>query len=255
MPKGKSATALRPPAGVNTRWQVAKSGGGVLLWVVLPLLATPTGLLMAGQAELSVLTGLVANGPSPLRLRQDAWPELKLCARFATRPLHFPLYYALRVGRAGRRLTLEGELVHHKLYLGNPPPEIQAFALTHGFNMLLGGASVAYGGFRWRAGVGMVVAHPETVVRGRRHTERGGLWGRGYFLSGPVLQLALERRQHLYRGFGLVGEIKFTAASARFPIAGGEATMTHWAIHLLLGVVARMDGSCEKRGARPRQKE
>jgi len=36
------------------------------------------------------------------------------------------------------------------------------------------------------AGAGLVVAHPESEVRGLKHDERGGPFDAGYFAAGPA---------------------------------------------------------------------
>jgi hypothetical protein len=194
------------------------------------------------KVELSVLSGAVVNARSPLLLRQEGWPDVRISARFRPRPLSFPLYYALRVGRGGGR-SLEAELVHDKLYLENPPAEVQSFAITHGFNLLFVNVAWQKGNWAVRAGGGPVLAHPETVVRGQRHPETGGFLGGGYYISGPAIQVALGRRHHLWRQLSLLSEAKFTLARARFPIARGHATVTNAAVHLLLGLSLGIPGA------------
>ncbi|MBC7186935.1 MAG: hypothetical protein H5U38_07880 [Calditrichaeota bacterium] len=205
----------------------------LLAWV---LCLWSAGLMLAaGKVELTVLSGAVCNAKSPLLLEQEGWPDLHLKACFRSRPLSFPLYYALRVARGASR-RLEVELVHDKLYLENPPAEVQSFAVTHGFNLLFVNLAWQKGSWALRAGGGPVLAHPETVVRGQRHPESGGIFGGGYHVSGPAIQVALGRCCHIWRQLSLLGEAKLTVARARFPIAGGHATVTNPAVHLLLGL-------------------
>lgn len=76
--------------------------------------------------------------------------------------------YAYRIGRWSGRTAWEAELVHHKLYLENPPPAVQHFEVTHGYNLAT--ANRAWATDRrtvLRVGVGLVIAHPEGRVRGR----------------------------------------------------------------------------------------
>lgn len=186
--------------------------------------------------SLEIFGGSALSVPTRLRIEQEGEQDLRLTARYATRPWSGAPYYAYRIGRHSASRGWELELVHHKLYLRDPPSEVQHFEVTHGYNLIFLNR-VAHAG-RWaaRIGVGTVVGHPENEVRGRRlDSDRGGLGG-GYYLSGIAGQVAGSRRVPIGRGFALVGEGKLTAAYARVPVEGGRATVPNVAAHGLIGV-------------------
>jgi hypothetical protein len=178
-------------------------------------------------------TGVAYNAPSSLVIEQARAPDLSLTARFDTRAFETPLYYVVRVERgswSGGAIALE--LVHHKLFLENPPAEVQELAISHGFNIVtvqrvwtpIEGRSV-------RAGAGVVVAHPETTVRGRAQP-KGGWLDRGYYVAGPVAQLGAGLSRRLI-GRARVGvETKLVGARAWVPIADGSARLWHASAHL-----------------------
>lgn len=188
------------------------------------------------QWSLEVFGGSALSLPMPLRIDQDGEASVRLTARYATRPWRDAPYYAYRVGRHSGSRGWELELVHHKLYLRDPPAEVQHFEVTHGYNLILLNRVAHRRRWTGRMGFGPVVGHPESEVRGRRlDSDRGGLGG-GYYLSGVAGQVAGSHRLRLGGGFTLVGEAKVTGAYARVPIASGEATVPNVAAHWLVGV-------------------
>jgi hypothetical protein len=128
------------------------------------------------------------------------------------------------------------ELVHHKVYLSNPPPEVESFSISHGYNMLLASRGWDLGSVWFRVGAGPVITHPESTVRGRSLDEHGGPIGGGYYLSGGAIAAMAERRLvlvgPLYASFGAM----ITAAFARVPVQGGDADVPNLAIHVLAGI-------------------
>ncbi len=85
----------------------------------------------------SIGTGLQYNVPMPIVIRQTGQPDLRLTARFSTRPFFEVPYYGVKVGVTRKLWAGELELVHHKLYLDNRPPEVDTFEITHGYNPIL----------------------------------------------------------------------------------------------------------------------
>jgi len=180
--------------------------------------------------------GVPFSFPAPLTIAQAGEPKVRLTARYRAKPFESPFYYAVRVGRWRGDRAWEVELVHDKLYLENPPPEVQGFSISHGFNLLTVNRAWERGGAICRLGGGVVVAHPESTVRGRRFPERGGPFGGGYFIPGPTAQAAAEKRFALGRGLAGALEGKVTASWARVPVEGGHATVPDVAVHGLVGV-------------------
>jgi hypothetical protein len=204
--------------------------------IVAGSLVPPLVTAQQTQWSLEVFGGSALSLPTPLRVDQDGEARVRLTARYATRPWRDAPYYAYRVGRHSGSRGWELELVHHKLYLRDPPTEVQHFEVTHGYNLILVNRVARRGRWIGRIGLGPVIGHPENEVRGRRlDSGRGGLGG-GYYLSGVAGQVAGSHRLPLGAGFSLVAEAKVTGAYASVPIAGGDATVPNVAAHGLVGI-------------------
>jgi hypothetical protein len=182
----------------------------------------------------AVGTGLQYNVPLSLVIRQSGQPDLRLTARFSTRPFFEVPYYDVKVGIARKPWAFELELVHHKLYLDNPPEEVGAFELTHGYNPLLVNVARDQRGVTFRAGVGILIAHPETTIRGRRFPEDGGILG--WYICGPAGQVSVSKSfdisHRLYAGL----EGKAVGAWARVPVVNGSADVPNLSVHGLASV-------------------
>jgi hypothetical protein len=184
----------------------------------------------AAQADwaLDVFLGGAWNLPTPLVIEQTGHPDLEVHARYRTRAFELPLYYAARVARWRGDEGLALELVHHKIELRDPPPEVERFDVSHGYNLLLVEAMRRTPRVDVGLGAGVVVARPEVTVRGRPA-------GR-YELSGPVACALLGHAWQLGHRWRASAEIRFTAARARVGVAGGEAFAPNLALHALVGV-------------------
>jgi hypothetical protein len=193
--------------------------------------------LLAAEWDVRLALGAVANLETSLQIRQAGFEEIRIDdADYETRPFESPQYYSLRAGRWEERRGWEIELIHQKLFLRNPPPEIQGFAISHGYNLVTVNRGWQLGPVVLRLGAGGVIAHPESTVRGRSQPQDGGLFEAGYHLTGPALQGAVERRFELGRRWVVGLEGKATAARAQVPVAGGEAEVPNLALHALLGL-------------------
>lgn len=193
-----------------------------------------TGALFAGTAW---------SLPMPLRIEQPGQPDLHFKARYRTRPWRGSPYYAYRVGYE----QWEAELVHHKLYLQNPPQEVEHFEVSHGYNLAMVNYAQPSYGFVIRFGLGLVIAHPEGRIRGRSVGPVRSLLGGGYHISGISAQLSLARELDLSRHLYINPEVKLTAAWARVPLAGGgRAEIPNVALHALTGLGFRTGERREK---------
>jgi hypothetical protein len=126
--------------------------------------------------------------------------------------------------------------MHHKVYLADPPPEVQSFGASHGFNLVTLQRAWPHRLAELRAGAGIVLAHAESTVRGRRYDETQGLFAAGYHVAGPAALVAAARRWSPQPWLALALEARASVAPARVPIAGGEARFTNVALHLMVGV-------------------
>ncbi len=176
--------------------------------------------------------------PSELTINQLGEESIYIeNARFETQPLTNPVYYAWRLGFTPLGQVWEVELVHHKLYLINKHPDIDQFSVSHGFNLL--GLNRVWPGsvLDWRLGMGLVLAHPESEIRGQVYDENHGILDHGFHWVGTNIQAAVGRRFPLrYRNLYAFTEGKLTWASVKLPVSNGEAVMDVVAGHVLFGL-------------------
>ena len=209
---------------------------------VLVLLAL--GLVSAAVAEAGELGWRVEGAlggahsfASPLTVEQGGFLALELDADWDGRSLEPPFYYGLRVARGDERGAWALRFVHLKVHLADPTPEVERFSVSHGYNLLTVERSFPVGDLDLWGGFGIVIAHPESTIRGQTRSEsEGGPFGGGYYVTGPTASLALGRSVRLAGRFALVPEVRFTLSRARVPIAGGEASVPNAALHVLLGI-------------------
>lgn len=178
----------------------------------------------------------VYNVPLPLTISQQAHPDIKLTARYATEPFKLPVYYDWRISRWEEDKSWEVEFIHHKLYLQNTPSEVQKFSISHGFNMLFINRGFYRQGYCYRAGAGVIIAHPESIVRGMEFDSSAGGNDWGYYLSGPALQASVNRLYYLGERFFIHAGTKITFGYASVKVAQGRADVYNLAFHLLLGL-------------------
>ena len=203
----------------------------VLLSTSVPAMAAEHGW------RIEAALGAAQSFESTLSVEQANFPSLEIEAEWDNRDFESPLYYGLRVARGDTRGAWALRFVHLKVYLANPTLEVERFSVSHGYNLLTVERSFPVSGFDLWAGLGIVIAHPESTVRGQTKPEtEGGPLGGGYFFTGPTGALALGRRLHLGGRFALVPELRVTLSRARVPIAGGEASVPNVSLHVLVGL-------------------
>jgi len=207
------------------------------LWIVIifVMLSAPA-LLSATRARWSLegFLGSAWSVPSPLSIHQYGEDRIYLVARYNTKPLKESPYYAWRIAKWVRNRAWEFELVHHKLYLSNPPDEVQHFEISHGYNLITINRAWLEHGFIWRVGAGLVAAHPETTIRGKTLSWGKGL--NGFYISGLTVQAGIEKRLSIWGRLFLVLQGKFTASYAIVPIQDGSSYVPNVAFHGLFGL-------------------
>ncbi len=199
------------------------------------------GLGMAQSLGIQIALGFTANQPTDLRVVQKGFPDTVVgSARFEGRDLEGFPYYTVRLwygDPAGLRYELE--LIHQKLYFAGAERNEQIldqFNVTDGFNYML--FNLAYGLEAGplrvvpRVGLGLIVPHPETVVRGLA-------WGvdgdpRWYHLGGLGGQLGLGLEAPWVVSPGL--EARFTLGFSRIQIAQGYAEGWFRSLHGTFGL-------------------
>lgn len=181
-----------------------------------------------------VFAGTAWSLPMRLRIEQPGEDPISFRARYSTRPWQGSPYYAYRLGYQ----QWSAELVHHKVYLENPPPEIEHFEVSHGYNLAMVSRilPVNASAFTFRLGLGLVIGHPEGRIRGKAINPVKSLLGGGYHISGLSLQFAVGRQLGIADHWFASPEAKLTAAWARMPLAdGGYVQVPNIALHTLLG--------------------
>lgn len=158
--------------------------------------------------------------------------------------LEAEVIHAKVFAQAGRvvhiRGTLRGAAVDASLPLSSI---VQRLAMSHGLNFILANVALRreFGGIdsqgtrRYvavvRAGAGPTIAHAESTIDhvNRDQYESGGL---GAQTAGSV-EVAV------WRGLAVLGEYKFTWATPRIDVAGGQATVPARSQHLVGGLAYR----------------
>lgn len=180
--------------------------------------------------------GNAYNVPAPLVIKQHGYSNIRMVARYRTEGFVLPVYWDWRLSRWEDGRSWELEAIHHKLYLTNTTPEVLRFSISHGFNILTINRGYARKKIRYRAGMGIVLIHPESNVRGREFGDSANDWDLGYYIAGPVVSLAIGRPLSLGGGVFLNLEAKSTLAYSYTPISGGHAHVFNVAFHLVAGV-------------------
>jgi hypothetical protein len=189
----------------------------------------------SAQLEVQAFLGSSVSAPSPLSIHQQGQPDLSFTAHWATRPFLDTWYYAGRIGLwKGNRAWLL-DFTHHKVYLTNPPAEVQRFAVTNGMNMLTVSRGFRRGRLTYAVGAGPVITYPVTRVRGEMLQDDRGFLG-GYFLSGGNLMASITRRLPLAAGIFLSLDGRVSATYVRIPVAHGHAGVPNAALHLHAGL-------------------
>lgn len=179
--------------------------------------------------------GTALNAPTSLVVNQDGFDQISLTADYSTRPLEKSPYYQVQVGvwyETNAKAFVFGFL-HHKLYLDNPPPEIQQFEITFGYNTL-------YAGHAWRknkwvvsTGAGVLIANPLTEVRGQTQDRRRGFLSFDWYFAGATVYGALQRRFPVGGSVFFGMEAKVTGSMAWITVANGNARVPNVALHVL----------------------
>ena len=183
-----------------------------------------------------VFGGAAWSVPTTLTIDQSDLERLSVDAEWETRPFDSPPYYAARIGLWKEGRGWELQLLHHKLYLADPPPEIEHFEISHGWNFLTLQRASRTRVVDWRVGAGPVITHVEGRIRGRGADPEGGLFGAGYHVSGAALLAGAGRSFAISRAFFASAEAQVTLSWARVPIQTGHARTANAAFHVLLGL-------------------
>lgn len=180
--------------------------------------------------------------PTELQINQRGEEKLSFHTGWEAKGFEVPVYYSIRGGWQFDRCVYDIEMIHHKLHATDLPDEVQHFEISHGLNFILFNQAcptqwAPNANLRFRKGLGIAMANPDTTVRGEKWFEQGGFempipGEAGYHPTGPFVQLALQKRFKYH--FSLEG--KWVGGYIDVPVSRGRATMWHHSLHLLLGL-------------------
>jgi hypothetical protein len=216
------------------------------IFITIFILISTTGAYSQSQWTFEFQSGGAFNAPMPLIISQQGYPDIKFTANYHTEALTLPVYMDVRLGRWQNGRSLEIEFIHHKLYLDNTTDEVQKFNISHGFNMIFLNRGFNQKTFSYHAGAGIVIIHPESIVRGKEFGDSENTWDLGYYLSGPVINLAISKPFWLGNRFFINAEAKSTIAYASVKVAQGHADVFNLAFHLILGLGVNLNKPKEK---------
>jgi hypothetical protein len=199
------------------------------------LTSRPLAAQKAWTAEF--FAGTAFNAHTPLTIWQAGQPDIHVMAHWSTKPWYRAKYYAFRVTRWNGDRAWALDFTHHKLYLDNPPPEVQHFEISHGYNLLH--LSRVWRTHDWilSAGPGIVFTHPENTVRGLElFPESGGTLGGGYYLDGVSVMGAVGRQVKISGPLFATGLAKVTLSNVTTRVQDGEAEVPNVALHINIGM-------------------
>ena len=205
----------------------ARSRVGIGLAAAL-LLAAPSRGQDRFRAQL--FGGTSWSFPSTLTIEQSGLEDLSFHAHWETRPFDDAPYYAARVALWSAGTGWELQLLHHKIYLTNEPPEVEYFEVSHGWNLVTIQRASRGRALEWRVGAGAVVAHTEGRIRGR-DVDTGE-----YQLSGAGAIVGAGKTFAIARHFFATAEGQLTFSWANIPIQTGHARTANVAFHALVGL-------------------
>ncbi len=194
------------------------------------------------QISIDVATGDAFNLRTPITITQKGFPDIHIRdAKLRTRPFKGYPYFDLQVGFwRGNRGWIIGFL-HHKLHLQDDlPPEVERFEISNGFTILSLSRGLRRGHLILSAGAGVVIANPDTRVRGVDEREDAGflhsIIGSGYYFSGGSILLAAQRNFPIVKHLHVALAAKASGSYTRVPMPDGRATVPNVALHLHAGL-------------------
>ncbi len=218
---------------------ITSSNGFKIVWIALLSLELLPNITKA-QRYIEASGGGVYNVPMPLSIYQDGRQTIRMTAQFESESFTLPVYWDIKLGRTAGQRIFEAELIHHKLYLKNTNSDVQKFNISHGFNMLIFSYGIVKHHYRYKLGLGLVIAHPESEISGLEFGNSTDDWDMGYYLTGPIVSAGVDRQIKLSKIIYLAIGAKTTVAFAKVPINSGHARFVNVAGHLNLGFGLRI---------------
>jgi hypothetical protein len=209
----------------------------LLLSLSRPLNAQDAAATPAPSWSFELFAGTAWSAPTPLTIWQAGQPDIVTMAHYSTKPWTGSPYYALRIAHWKGKKAWAFDFTHHKLYLDDPPADVQHFEVTHGYNLVHISRIWNVDDWLLSVGPGLVFTHPENTVRNQDlYPESGGTLGGGYYLDGVSLMGAVGRQVKLYGPVFATGLGKMTLSHATVRVMDGGAEVPNVAFHLNLGL-------------------
>jgi hypothetical protein len=207
----------------------------LLLLAALLAVATPA---RAQMLSVEMMSGSAYNVPTPLTIQQNGFPDLRIMARYDTRPFGpYAPYYSWRVTVWQGDQGWEFQQVHHRLFLSNTTAEIQAFAIHYGYNYFMIGHAWRRGAYVIHASGGLVITNPSSEIRGLSlNTQDSNALDAGYRRSGVGFGATLEREFRIASHIYLLGEGSILGGLAKVPVVDGSARVPTIGLHGRLGL-------------------
>ncbi len=205
-----------------------------LVLALMPLI----GSSRAEDLTLELMGGSAYNFPTPLLVKQGGYPNLQFNAQYDTKPFGpYTPYYSWRISLWDKEEAWEISQVHHRIFLTNPPPEIQVFAIHFGYNYFFLGHAWKKAGLIYHLGIGPIVSNPENTVRGQKLRNLGtGLFDAGYDFSGVGVEASLSKNLYFAQNCFISLEAAFIAGWAWWvPVANGYADVPNLGLHGHIG--------------------
>lgn len=180
--------------------------------------------------------GFPINIASPVHIVQSGHDPIRFNAHFYSEPFYSPQYWMWRLGIENDKGSYELEAIHHKLYLSRENNIVKQFSISHGLNIITINKGIVCKNFLIHLGVGPILAHPENNVRDKALDQTKGLFGMGYYITGPCTNIAISRKIFLTKKFYSNFELKHTFAYANVPVVDGYAEVYNNAFHLIFGL-------------------
>jgi hypothetical protein len=191
---------------------------------------------LSAQWRVEAWLGDAWNSHSRLTINQAGQAPISLRPDWSTEPWEPTWYYAGRISHWASNRGWAVEYIHHKVYLDNPPPEVEYFRVTNGVNFWMAERLWRKGNWEVGLGGGPVWVVPISKVRGAVYNKANGIWGSQYELGGAVLSANLTRRVRMLPWVYGTLSVKGTAATLRMNVADGKATMKNFAFHINYGL-------------------
>ncbi len=194
----------------------------------------------AAQIEVQAFFGSAASLPLPISIHQNGEPDLNFTAHWDTKPTRPTWYYAWRIGvwKGNRGWRLDH--THHKIYLTNPPAEVQQFRITNGFNIATISRAFRSKNLTYSLGAGPVITYPINTIRNKKLGHDVG-WN-GYTFGGASVLGMVTREFPIAGGLMLSLDARGSASYVRVPVIDGHASVPNVALHLHAGLGYRFRG-------------